>query len=174
MATAKTATGTTARKSTTAKSTTSKPAAPKPAAKKTVAAAKPTLVVSAPTPVMTRVPAPPVGAVLAAAASAGTNANPNETRASNGLKVRDLVDQVVEKTGAKKKGLKDLIEATLACMGDALSKGEDLNLPPLGKIKINRQVDKENGEMIVLKLHRNAGKPSAPKATKEALADDEE
>ena len=48
------------------------------------------------------------------------------------LRLKDLVDRVVTATGGKKKGVKEIVEATLLQMGAALQKGDTLNLPAFG------------------------------------------
>jgi DNA-binding protein HU-alpha len=55
------------------------------------------------------------------------------------MKKKELVDLVVERSGIKKRDVKPAIEAALAILGDALASGRDLNLAPLGKIKVTRQ-----------------------------------
>ncbi|MDP3959225.1 MAG: HU family DNA-binding protein [Pseudorhodobacter sp.] len=87
------------------------------------------------------------------------------------LKMKELVDQVVKATGAKKKDVKPIIEATLASLGAALSHGDDLNLLPLGKAKVGRQVDLAIGELIVVKLRRGGARGADKSKAKEALAE---
>jgi DNA-binding protein HU-alpha len=58
-------------------------------------------------------------------------------------------------------------------MGDALTAGEELILPPFGKAKVNRQKDLSSGEMLIVKLRRNDQQPAAPKR-QDALAEAEE
>jgi DNA-binding protein HU-alpha len=88
-----------------------------------------------------------------------------------GLKKKVLVERVVEKTGAKKSVVRDVTEALLAEIGTALSKGEGINLPPLGKAKVNRHKEKDGGEILVVKFRR--GGKGAGKA-EESLAEDDE
>jgi len=76
------------------------------------------------------------------------------------LRKKAFIDKIVEATGAKRKDAKPIVEAVLAELGTSLSDGADLQLPPLGKIKIHRRKDLANGEMLMLKLRR--AKPQAP------------
>lgn len=87
------------------------------------------------------------------------------------LKIKDLVTRVAEASGGKRKGVKEIVEATLAALGDALSKGEDLNLPGLGRTRIARTAEKDGGSLMTLKVRRGAHKK---KEAKEALAEDED
>jgi DNA-binding protein HU-alpha len=84
-----------------------------------------------------------------------------EQAAAPTLRLKDLVDRVVERSGAKKKDAKPVVEATLAVLGEALGKGEGLNLPALGRARVNRQKETEGGGTMVVKFRR-----VAPRAVK--------
>lgn len=83
-----------------------------------------------------------------------------------GLRVKDLIDMVAETTGGKKADLRRFVEATLEAIGTALATGQDLNVPPLGKLRMA----KNNGTVLTLKLRLADG----PKAAGLALADEDE
>lgn len=85
---------------------------------------------------------------------------------SGGLKTRDLIDAVVSETGAKKPEVKKIVEATLAAIGRALATGQNLTVPPLGKLR----VAKDNGVALTLKLRL----ADEAKAAGLALADEDE
>ena len=92
--------------------------------------------------------------------------------AKAGLRMKDLMERVVAATGGTKKGVKEIVEATLAQMGEALKKGESLNLPGLGKVRVARQGSDIGGAMT-LKLRQGAGGAKAKdKTAKEGLAED--
>lgn len=118
-----------------------KPAAPK-AVKKPASPAKPN-------------PTAEVKPAVEAPAAAALVVKP----AGQVLKVKELVEQVAKASGAKKKDLKEIIEAVLAELGQALSEGKELNLPPLGKAKVNRQ----KGDLLVVKLKRSGAEKSGKK-----------
>jgi DNA-binding protein HU-alpha len=82
------------------------------------------------------------------------------------VRFKDFLDRVVARSGAKRKDAKGVVEATLAVLGDALAKGEALNLPELGKARVNRQKGEGGVETMVVKLRR-----TAPKAVKVEPAD---
>ena len=119
-------------------------------------------------------PKPKVSAPSAAAAPAEPTTGAAEAGAARApsLKLRALVDRVVDATGGKKKGVKEVVEATLAALGDALAKGEELNLPGVGKVRVAKSADKEGRAMMTLKV-RGTGTPK-PKQAKEPLAEAEE
>lgn len=69
------------------------------------------------------------------------------------LKKSDLLDQIVARTNLKKRDVKPAVEAALALMGDALRDGTELNLPPLGKLRVVKSKDLDGGASVVtLKL----------------------
>ncbi len=96
------------------------------------------------------------------------------------MRIKTLVDLVSEATGGKKKGVKEIVEATLAAIGDSLAKGEELNLPGFGRTRIARTSERDGASMMTLKIRRGAAKPKAvgqkggEGQLKVALADDED
>lgn len=90
------------------------------------------------------------------------------------LKKQELVARVAALSGAKRKEVKPILEAALQVLGDALSKGEELNLPPLGKVKVNRAKAEAGTEILMLRLRRSDAAEKAQKPGKEGLAQDGE
>ena len=95
-------------------------------------------------------------------------------QASSVLKMKDLIDKVVAATGAKKADVRGIIEATLAALGDALSKGNTLNLPPFGRAKVSRAAEAGSGKAMTVKLRRNGAAASGAAQGKQNLADAED
>lgn len=96
----------------------------------------------------------------AAATEAGTasvTAAAEEGGADKSLTVKLLIERVVARTDLKKKEAKTAVEAALAVLGDAMAAGETLNLPPFGKMRVNRKKDKANGESMTLRMRRGSG-----------------
>jgi len=87
------------------------------------------------------------------------------------LKKKELIDLVVARSGIKKKDAKPVVEAMLAVLGETIASGRELNLQPLGKLRINRTTDKGNGRVIVCKLRQSYNAASGPKDTLAAPAD---
>ncbi len=86
------------------------------------------------------------------------------------LRLKDLIDKVVVISGAKKKDAKSVVDAMLRVLGDALAAGENLILPPLGRLHVNRTKQLVSGDVMIVKLKRtDAGKGRA-KARQETLA----
>jgi hypothetical protein len=75
------------------------------------------------------------------------------------VKKPDLLDEVVARTNLKKRDVKPAIEAALLILGDALSAGKELNLPPLGKVRVVRSKDLDGGARVLtmkLRTPKNA------------------
>lgn len=144
------ATKTTARKATSTKRTTKAPKATKAA--KAATPRRKTAPKAAPNAKVAALPK----TVAPAAALPETDA---ETAGqANGAKVlgkRELVDLVVAASGIKKRAAKPVIEAMLKELGDALSRGETLNLQPFGKGIVKNRKDLENAEVVELRLRRS-------------------
>lgn len=110
-----------------------------------------------------RAPKPAVAVVASVPVSGGT------------LRKKQLLERVAAASGAKKKDARDIVEAVLKVLGDALHAGEILALPPFGKARVNRQKDTAGGEMLVVKLRRDTAVKSGVKPrvnpAKEVLAE---
>lgn len=87
------------------------------------------------------------------------------------FKKKHLIERVHALSGAKKRDIKDIVEATLAAISEALASGDMLNLPPLGKLTVNRQKDLASGDMMIVKIRRQ---PTDKKPGKDPLADIDE
>ena len=87
------------------------------------------------------------------------------------MKKRELVDAVVKRSGVKKKDAKQVVEAMLAVLGESLAEARELNLQPLGRLKVTRVKQTNGGQVMICKLRQNGG---AEKADKEALAEDDD
>ena len=62
------------------------------------------------------------------------------------------MDRAIERSGVRKSDAKAAVEATLAVLAEALTKGEELVLPPLGKIKVTREKANPRGRILMLRL----------------------
>jgi len=111
----------------------------------------------------------PVAADVAEGAKAG-----DDTAPPAALKKQEMVARIAAASGAKRKDVKQILEATLQVLGDALSKGEELNLPPLGKVKVNRAKADGGTEILTLRLRRSDAQSGEQKGGKEGLAQDDE
>ncbi|WP_212526049.1 HU family DNA-binding protein [Actibacterium sp. MT2.3-13A] len=88
------------------------------------------------------------------------------------LRKKDLIERVVTQSGLKKKDVRPVVEATLAVLGEALSQQERLNLPPFGKLTVNRRKALANGEVLNARVRRSPH--SVEEVRKDPLAEPEE
>lgn len=69
------------------------------------------------------------------------------------LKKAEFIDRAVERGDVKKRDAKPAIEAALAVLSEALVAGEELNLPPMGKMRVVKSKDiGEGARVLTLKL----------------------
>ena len=115
----------------------------------------------------------------AAAAAAGSEMLPtepgvaaDEVKGPIVLRLKELVERVTASTGGKKKGIKEVVEAALRELGQALELGHSLNLPGFGKARVAKPQGAESGAAITVKLRRGVAPGGKGKAAKEALAAD--
>ncbi|WP_394177898.1 HU family DNA-binding protein [Yoonia maritima] len=65
------------------------------------------------------------------------------------LKKPQLFNEVVARTGLKKRDVKPAVEAALAVIGEALARGDELILPPMGKTRIVKTKDIGDGAALL-------------------------
>ena len=85
------------------------------------------------------------------------------------LRKKDLVEKVSAALGAKKGSVKDVVDATLVAIAASLKAGETLTMPPLGRIKVIRSMEKGEGKGSSMTIRITTGGGKKPAA--EALAD---
>lgn len=67
---------------------------------------------------------------------------------------KEMVDRIVANSGMKPNAIKTALDAVLKEIGDALSAGEALNLPALGRVSVNRRKELDDGEVLICKIRR--------------------
>jgi DNA-binding protein HU-alpha len=80
------------------------------------------------------------------------------------LKLKDLIDQVTDVSGAKKKDVKTIVEVTLARLRATLGRGESLNLQGFGHLRVARKATPESPVMTLKLRQSELGKPKAEAA----------
>ena len=68
------------------------------------------------------------------------------------FKKKDLIEMVLGQGGIKKKHAKPVLDALLVALRVALEDGRDLNLPPLGKLKVTRSKDGQGAQVLTCRL----------------------
>jgi nucleoid DNA-binding protein len=90
------------------------------------------------------------------------------------IRKKQIYDHVTVATGLRKREVRESVDATLAYFHKVLSEGHDLQIPPLGKIRVIERGEGENAKMIYkLQLQKPKEDKKDDDAGKEALANDE-
>ncbi|MEO1139802.1 MAG: HU family DNA-binding protein [Pseudomonadota bacterium] len=75
------------------------------------------------------------------------------------LKKRELLEMVSERAEVPRNKAKPVVEAMIEILGETIAEGRDLNLQPLGKIKVQRTKDLGNARVIVTKIRQSKRTP---------------
>ena len=76
---------------------------------------------------------------------------------------KDFLDRVANASGVKRGTAKKVVDAVLMELGDTLQRGENVNLPPLGKLSINRMKEAPNAHVMIAKIRRSKAMVEAAK-----------
>ena len=113
-------------------------------------------------------------------AAARVAANPAAPDLAVKVRRKQVVERVTAAVGANKGSVRDVVNATLAVLGEALKAGEALDLPAFGKARVAKP-GKDNGTKagaMTIKLRpgtaSSEAKPKGKKPAKEALAEADE
>ncbi|MFQ1699910.1 HU family DNA-binding protein [Loktanella agnita] len=69
------------------------------------------------------------------------------------IRKAEFLERVTIRSGLKKRDVKPALEAAMAELADALIKGEELVVPPLGKLRVVKSKEINNGaQVLTLKL----------------------
>lgn len=111
----------------------------------------------------TRKPAPAKVAANAEAPEAVVVQESVPTSTLPELKKVELIDMVVERAGVKKRDAKPAIEAALEILGAALAEGREVNMQPLGKIRVNRMKHLSSARVMTCKVRQTIKDDAAEK-----------
>ena len=70
------------------------------------------------------------------------------------LNKKQLIEDVVTRSGIKKKDAKPVVEAMLEVLGEAIAAGKTLNLQPFGKITLQKQNEKASARVSVVRIRQ--------------------
>ncbi len=84
----------------------------------------------------------------------GGTDSPQDPHNAKVLQKRQLLAQVVRRTGLRSADIKPVVEATLAELGNAIAAGMTLALPPLGRARVRHSIDRSGAEIVTLRLRR--------------------
>jgi nucleoid DNA-binding protein len=89
---------------------------------------------------------------------------------ANTVKIKDVLDQVAALQGGKKKGMKEVIEATLTVLGAAFARGDAVNLPGFGRARVAQAEDMAAGKPMTIKM-KSGTAVGQKQGKKQGLAD---
>jgi nucleoid DNA-binding protein len=140
--------------------------------KKPATAKKTGLAVAAPASTVTKTGAKPAPkpAAKAAPAELAKTAAPLVKVKANTLKIKDVLEQVATSQGGKKKGMKEVVEATLTALGAAFARGDAVNLPGFGRARVAQVEDAAAGKPATIKL-KSGTATGQKQGKKQGLAD---
>lgn len=82
-----------------------------------------------------------------------TEVEPNLTEPE--LKKPELINTIVERTGMKKKDVKPVVEAMLGVLGETLAKGQEMNLQPFGRVKVNNTKELAKAQVHSVRIRQS-------------------
>lgn len=109
----------------------------------------------------------------ATAAENGSVESDDSSTVTRVYRKKDLIDAVTLSSGVKKKTVKPVVDAVLAEIGLALAQGDALNIPPLGKLIVNRSKEGTRADVMIVKVRRMKPGSDAPAAGSD-MPDDED
>lgn len=83
---------------------------------------------------------------------AATPDTPTAATQARVLKKKDFIDRAVARSQVKKADARAAIDAALSTLAEALAEGNEVILPPLGRLKTTRVKDGPKGKQLLLKL----------------------
>jgi nucleoid DNA-binding protein len=81
-----------------------------------------------------------------------TEVEPNLTDPE--MKKAELINLVVERSGMKKKDVKPVVETMLLVLGETLAKGQEMNLQPFGRLKVNNTKDLAKAQVHSVRIRQ--------------------
>ncbi|MDF1853863.1 HU family DNA-binding protein [Pseudooceanicola sp.] len=94
------------------------------------------------------------------------------------LKKSELLDRVAVLSGLKRRDIKATVEATLNVLGEAIGESREMNLQPLGKIKVTRVKSASGSRIVTARFRQSQASVDSLAAVttelKEQLAEDED
>lgn len=120
--------------------------------------------------------APQAAPVMPEAAPAPDTPVAPKAPKADSYKMKELLTAVAQKSSAKKKDVKEIVDAALGEITAALLRGQALSLPPLGNLRVAKTQEKDGAMLLALKLRigPDTGSKGGQKGAKQPLAADGE
>ncbi|MCT8160286.1 HU family DNA-binding protein [Pseudoruegeria sp. SHC-113] len=71
------------------------------------------------------------------------------------LNRKELLERVAAEADTRKQIARPIVEAMLTVLGKALANGEEINLPPMGNIKVKRTDDNEKALVVHARIRQS-------------------
>lgn len=84
------------------------------------------------------------------------------------VKKKDLVDSIVTRSGIKKPDVRATLDATLAIIAERLMAGDELVLPPLGRVRLLKERQTPKARIATLRLQQSSDADTATDPLAEA------
>lgn len=78
------------------------------------------------------------------------------------MRKKELVDAVVSRSGVKPRYVKPAVEALLSEIAGAIAEGRGLDLPGLGKVKVQHSKKLSNGDVYAIRNRQSKPVPARP------------
>ncbi|WP_372610061.1 HU family DNA-binding protein [Aquicoccus sp.] len=82
--------------------------------------------------------------------------------AAPAMRKKELVDAVVSRSGVKPRYVKPAVEAVLSEIAGAIAEGRGLDLPGLGKVKVQHSKKLSNGDVYAIRNRQPKPAPARP------------
>ena len=86
------------------------------------------------------------------------------------LRQKEFLARVVQRAGLRPGKIKPVMNAVLAELGDVITEGRSITMPPLGRISVTKRKDRTDMDVLVLKLRRKLQVEDEPGADPLATA----
>jgi hypothetical protein len=90
------------------------------------------------------------------------------------LRKKDFVDQVAAAAGTRKADVRKVVDAALALVAARVTAGDELILPPLGKLRLVKEKDNGKTRIAVLRLQLTTAEEEGATGASDPLAPDED
>ncbi len=82
---------------------------------------------------------------------------PRSAASGEQVRKKDFVDQVAAASGARKPDVRNVVDAMLALMAERVGAGDELIVPPLGRVRMVKEKDNGKARIVILRVHIASG-----------------
>lgn len=82
---------------------------------------------------------------------------PRAVASGEQVRKKDFVDRVAAASGARKPDVRKVVDATLALIAERVGAGDELILPPFGRVRMVKEKDNGKARIAILRVHIASG-----------------